>query len=251
MLLPIKVAQGVRDGSVTLAFRRWAKQDVEPGRRFTTAAGMVRVDEVTVVDVDAITDEEARLAGCWTPPGCASGSTRTSRCRRTGSASRGTARTRGSPCGRTPTSPMPTWRRSTPGSSVSTWASSSEGVWTMATLDLIRTHPQRRAPDLAEMVGRETAPFKLDVRKAEGDGADPQLRRGLRGLPARARLPGPDEPSRLTRSDGLREPADSAADPPYGRTVSKLLSALALPCARPLVVAARGARRRGAAAPGR
>ena len=39
VLLPIKVAQGVADGSVTLAFRRWRKQDVEPGQVFTTAAG--------------------------------------------------------------------------------------------------------------------------------------------------------------------------------------------------------------------
>ena len=38
MLLPLKVAQGVRDGTVTLAYRRWKKQDVAPGRRFTTAA---------------------------------------------------------------------------------------------------------------------------------------------------------------------------------------------------------------------
>ena len=31
VLLPPKVAQGVADGSVTLAFRRWRKQDVKPG----------------------------------------------------------------------------------------------------------------------------------------------------------------------------------------------------------------------------
>ena len=40
----------------------------------------------------------------------------------------------------------------------------------MRTLDLIRAHPQRRAPDLAGMKGRETAPFKIDVRKLKGMG---------------------------------------------------------------------------------
>lgn len=40
----------------------------------------------------------------------------------------------------------------------------------MRTLDLIRQHPQRRAPDLAEIEGRETAPFKIDVRKLKGMG---------------------------------------------------------------------------------
>lgn len=63
MLLPPKVAQGVRDGSVTLAFRRWQRQDVRPGSEFRTSAGVVRVVEVSVVDAEAITDAEAVLAG--------------------------------------------------------------------------------------------------------------------------------------------------------------------------------------------
>ncbi len=42
---------------------------------------------------------------------------------------------------------------------------SSFGAWTFQTLALIEEYPQRRAPDLASMVGRETAPFKIDVRK--------------------------------------------------------------------------------------
>lgn len=63
MLLPVKVARGVADGSMDLAFRRWKRQDVEPGRTFKTVAGVVRVEEVTVVDPDTITDEEAVRAG--------------------------------------------------------------------------------------------------------------------------------------------------------------------------------------------
>ena len=34
-----------------------------PGQQFTTAAGMVRVEDVAVVDAEAITDDEARQAG--------------------------------------------------------------------------------------------------------------------------------------------------------------------------------------------
>src|SRR6478609_9099929 len=63
MLLPPKVAHGVADGSVTLAFRRWRKQDVNVGSAFRTVSGVVRVDEVGVVDPDAITDDEAVAAG--------------------------------------------------------------------------------------------------------------------------------------------------------------------------------------------
>ncbi len=47
---------------------------------------------------------------------------------------------------------------------------SSHGAWTFETLGLIEQHPQRRAPDLAAMVGRDTAPFKIDVRKLKSLG---------------------------------------------------------------------------------
>ena len=44
------------------------------------------------------------------------------------------------------------------------------GAWTISTLKLIAEHPHTRAPDLAASVGRETAPFKLDVRKLKNLG---------------------------------------------------------------------------------
>jgi hypothetical protein len=169
MLLPLKVAQGVRDGSVTLAFRRWKKQDVEPGRRFTTAAGMVRVESVEVVDADAITDEEAQQAG-W--PDAAR------------------LRKRLNPDESLPTYRVRlVWDGEDPRIALREDADLTDedvakldvrldrldraspfGPWTMSTLALIVEHPQRRAPDLAEMVGRETAPFKLDVRKLKAMG---------------------------------------------------------------------------------
>lgn len=42
---------------------------------------------------------------------------------------------------------------------------SSHGPWAWATLRAIAADPGRRAPDLAAAFGRETAPFKVDVRK--------------------------------------------------------------------------------------
>jgi len=61
-MLPPRVAQGVRDGTITLAFRRWFKQDVRPGFQFRSAAGVIRVEAVDVVDLDEITDAEAVMA---------------------------------------------------------------------------------------------------------------------------------------------------------------------------------------------
>ncbi|MEM7326506.1 MAG: hypothetical protein AAF531_25700, partial [Actinomycetota bacterium] len=52
------------------------------------------------------------------------------------------------------------------------------GPWTVDTLRLIQRHPARRAPDLAEMVSRETQPFKLDVRKLKNLGLTRSLRIG-------------------------------------------------------------------------
>jgi hypothetical protein len=39
------------------------------------------------------------------------------------------------------------------------------GPWTREILRLIASRPAVRAPELAESLGRETQPFKLDVRK--------------------------------------------------------------------------------------
>ena len=167
MLLPIKVAQGVADGSVTLAFRRWRKQDVTSGQVFTTAAGLVRVDDVSVVAADAITDAEAQLAG-WPDA---------DRLRKRLAPEGSTYRVVLSYAGPDPRIAL---RESAALSAEDVAAldaklerldrAAAHGRWTLRYLDLIREHPQRRAPDLAEMEGRETAPFKLDVRKLKNLG---------------------------------------------------------------------------------
>jgi hypothetical protein len=169
VLLPLKVAQGVADGSVTLAFRRWKRQDVQVGSQFRTRAGVVRVDEVTIVDAALITDEEAVAAG---HP----------------HADRLRARLRDDP-------DLPTYRvvlsfagedprialredtllsdddvRAIDARLDRLDRASSHGPWTRATLDLIRRRPHTRAPDLAEEMGRERDPFKIDVRKLKNLG---------------------------------------------------------------------------------
>jgi hypothetical protein len=165
--LPIKVAQGVADGSVRLAFRRWRQQDVRPGQVFTTAAGLVRVDTVRVVTSEAITDDEARLAG-WPDA---------DRLRRRLAPEGETYRVELSYAGPDPRIAL----RESAALSAEDVAdldrrlerldrAATHGPWTPHYLELIREQPQRRAPDLAALVGRETAPFKLDVRKLKNLG---------------------------------------------------------------------------------
>jgi hypothetical protein len=57
------------------------------------------------------------------------------------------------------------------------------GPWTRDTLALIAAHPARRAGDLAELVGREREPFKLDVRKLKNLGLTLSLEVGYRLSP--------------------------------------------------------------------
>ena len=61
------------------------------------------------------------------------------------------------------------WQRSPPSSTGST-ASAPTGSWTRQTMRLIADRPHVRAPDLAASVGRDTAPFKNDVRKLKALG---------------------------------------------------------------------------------
>ncbi|WP_211222212.1 hypothetical protein [Nocardioides halotolerans] len=163
----MRVAQGVADGSVTLAFRRWRKQDVVPGQVFTTSAGLVRVEAVTVVEADAITDDEAQRAG-WPDA---------ERLRRRLAPEGETYRVELAYAGPDPRVALRASADLTDDDVADLDRrlerldrAAAHGPWTMHYLALIREHPQRRAPDLAELVGRETAPFKIDVRKLKNLG---------------------------------------------------------------------------------
>jgi hypothetical protein len=60
------------------------------------------------------------------------------------------------------------------------------GPWTREILRLIAARPAVRAPDLAASLGRETKPFKLDVRKFKELGLTHSLEVGYE-LSARGR----------------------------------------------------------------
>ena len=169
MLLPIKVARGVADGSMSLAFRRWRKQDVQPGATFRTATGVIRVDAVERIDPADITDADAVLAGHRDADAV--------RKRLAGDDSVPTYRVELSWSGEDPRVALRESDRLTDDDVADIDKrlarldrASSHGPWTMQTLDLIRRRPHTRAPDLAVEVGRERDPFKIDVRKLKNMG---------------------------------------------------------------------------------
>jgi len=60
---------------------------------------------------------------------------------------------------------------------------SAHGAWTVDVLRVIAARPATRAADLAAGFGRETQPFKLDVRKLKNLGLTISLEVGYRLSP--------------------------------------------------------------------
>jgi len=179
----MRFREGVQNGSVTVTFRRWKRRQVTAGNRYRTAVGMLEVESVDVIDASKITDAEAKRSGYP-------------------SAAAVIADLRG-------TDDLPIYRvrfhavhEPDPRDELANAATlsdadvaeldrrltrldtaSSYGPWTMETLAVIAAHPAIRAGDLADQLGRERAPFKLDVRKLKNLGLTLSLEVGYRISP--------------------------------------------------------------------
>lgn len=174
---------GIADGTITVTFRRWKRHQVLAGRPYRTAGGRIQVTSVTVVEPESITDAQARAAGFDDAAALLND-------------------LHGEP-GR-PLYRIEFTRAAGPDPRAELAASadlgpddvaeitkrldrldkaSSHGAWTRTTLRLIDEHPERRAGDLAEIVGRERAPFKIDVRKLKNLGLTESFEVGYRLSP--------------------------------------------------------------------
>jgi hypothetical protein len=169
---------GIADGSITLTYRRWKRPQVVAGRPYRTPAGRIHVVSIDEIEPSRITTRDARRAGFADADALrhALGGTED----------------------------LPTYRiefrfldEPDPRTVLSSTGAlsgeevaeirrrlarldraSSHGTWTDQTLDLIASRPAVRAPDLAASVGRETQPFKLDVRKLKALGLTTSLKVG-------------------------------------------------------------------------
>ena len=175
---------GVANGKITAAYRRWAEARVVEGRIYRTNAGRIQIDSVREVNPDLIADTDADIAAAD---------------RRNAKDVR--RRLRG-------TEEWPTYlikfhlvegpdpreelaaRSSLTAddldelkSRLSRFDDGPHGPWTTDTLRLIQSKPATRAADLAAELGRETAPFKLDVRKLKNLGLTHSLEVGYELTP--------------------------------------------------------------------
>jgi hypothetical protein len=178
MLMPLRFAEGVADGSITLTFRRWKRLQVVVGHRYRTAAGRIQVDAIDVVDPARISGADARRAGFVDAEAV--------RQELRGEDALPVYRIRfhavQSPDERTVLAhddALDADARAEIDRRLDRLDNaSSHGRWTRAVLQTIAEQPGVRAPDLAQQFGRDTQPFKLDVRKLKNLGLTISLRVG-------------------------------------------------------------------------
>lgn len=63
MLFEQRLREGLRDGTITVAFRRWRRPQVVAGHHYRTGSGLVAAESVDVVTPETITSAQARDAG--------------------------------------------------------------------------------------------------------------------------------------------------------------------------------------------
>jgi hypothetical protein len=182
MIFRQRFLDGIRDGTVTVAFRRWRRPSVRAGGTLLTAAGQLQIVSVDEVPMTRISDADARRAGYES---------------RDDLATELTARTEGKvyrvELGALRPDPRVALRQSAALGDQERReitqrlqrldSSASGGAWTRRTLEIIRDHPGRRAADLSVLVGMEKLPFKLNVRKLKALGLTESLEVGYRLSP--------------------------------------------------------------------
>lgn len=63
MLFKQKHLEGIKSGTVALAFRKWKKLSVAEGSLVKTSVGVIKIGSIEEVSLDTISDAEAVLAG--------------------------------------------------------------------------------------------------------------------------------------------------------------------------------------------
>jgi hypothetical protein len=171
---------GVAEGRITTAYRRWAEARVVEGRIYRTNAGRIEIESVRQVNPDLIADNDADVI--------AADRQNAKDVRR---------RLRGNEDWPTFLIKFHLVEGPDPRDELAASADlsaddledlkaklaklddlSRHGAWTTDTLRLIQSKPATRAADLAAQLSRDTPGFKLDVRKLKNLGLTHSLETG-------------------------------------------------------------------------
>ena len=181
MLLKQATLRGIRDGAVTLAFRRWRRPTAKTGGTLLTAIGQLEVEAVDAVELAQITESDATAAGFENLA-----SLRVELSKRLDG---DLYRIRLSFAGADPRLAL---RDEVPEQAeLQTLLTRLEqldsrsrtGPWTQQCLAVINAHPAELAADLAQRCGMEKAEFKVRVRKLKALGLTQSLKVGYRLSP--------------------------------------------------------------------
>lgn len=182
MLLKQRVLNGIVEGRISLAFRRWKRATVKAGGSLRTAIGVLAIEAVDVVTEDGISKQDATNAGYLSRDDLLAELNKRSE----GKLYRITLHYAGS-------DPRQELREQDDMSDhemngvitrlAKMDASSRRGPWTTMTLRLIANNPGKRAVDLAESTAMEKKHFKTNVRKLKELGLTESLKVGYRLSP--------------------------------------------------------------------
>lgn len=181
MLFPATQWDGLRDGSITVAFRSWKRPTVKEGGTLVTPGGQLAIDRLAVVDADDITDADAARAG-------------TTRTELLAVLDRGDGRrTYRVEFHRIGDDPRIARRADTDLDDDALAdldrrlgcldRASRTGPWTLAVLRAIESRPAVVSTELAAALDVERPAFKLNVRKLKGLGLTESLEVGYRLSP--------------------------------------------------------------------
>lgn len=210
---------GLASGAITLTFRRWARPHVRPGGRYRChPIGVLEVDAIAAVPVSAITADDAARAGFTDRAALVA------YLAELGPLADDTSVFRvelhhGGDGDRVELALVDALTAEDIAAITAKLARLDRAApWTAATLALIAAQPQIAASKLAPQLGRETLPFKVDVRKLKALGLTQSFEVGYEISPrGRAYLAAmPSAAPRARRRAPAPPPAGSA--PPSGRS---------------------------------
>lgn len=185
MLFKQEILDRIRTGEVTLAFRRWRRPTVKSGGRLRTAIGELAIEQVSEIDADAISDDDARRAGFPDRTVLLAelmrreGSVYRIELRFAG-ADRRIALRKNDRVGEAELARI--------AGRLAKMDSGGQGRWVLDVMRLIEDHPARRAADLAAMCRMDVPGFKRRVRQLKELGLTESLETGYRLSPRGERV---------------------------------------------------------------
>ncbi len=159
---------GLVDGAVRLTFRQWDKPHVKAGGRYRVhPIGVVEVERVEQVPLSAITDDDARAGGFASRDELLAFMAPVAKKKLTPSTKVFRVELKYGGDGDRVTIALETNLSADDVADLEKRLErmDRDGPWTRDVLALIGKHPRVAASQLAAKVGRETLPFKVDVRK--------------------------------------------------------------------------------------